>query len=298
MAFKSNEIKAGVIIISGLLILVLFLVAIFGVNFGKDTKVYYTHLEYVGGLSEGSLVKFRGFNVGQVSEIVLPTLTEPNIGIALEIESETPVRTDSRAFISSIGMMSEQHLEISAGSVSADMLPPNSEIPGKEVLSFAQMAETMGELSAHTQDLILRVSDLLNDNNRAYIASIMENTDGLVKDGRDPFRETSANLATMSHELANISRDLASITDPEAGKIDAVLSNLQTTTENATKLVGELNETLKNFQTVMSSNNRNIREITNNFETVSQNFEEFSRMIKEQPWLLVRKSAPPERKIK
>ena len=38
-------------------------------------------------------------------------------------------------------------------------------------------------------------------------------------------------------------------------------------------------------------------EIMENFQYASQNFEEFSRLVKERPWLLVRKDAPPERKM-
>jgi hypothetical protein len=34
-----------------------------------------------------------------------------------------------------------------------------------------------------------------------------------------------------------------------------------------------------------------------NFQYASQNKEEFTRTVKERPWLLIRKDAPPERKL-
>ena len=59
MAYKSNEIKAGVMIVVGLVVFVVFLFAIFGIDFSDNTKEYNINLQYVGGISNGSLVKYR-----------------------------------------------------------------------------------------------------------------------------------------------------------------------------------------------------------------------------------------------
>lgn len=57
MEFKGNEVKAGVIIIAAVLALGIFLVAMLGVRFDRDTKPYHVYLDYVGGITEGTLVK-------------------------------------------------------------------------------------------------------------------------------------------------------------------------------------------------------------------------------------------------
>lgn len=298
MASKSNEVKVGIMVIVSIIFLAAFLFAIFGVNFGKETVTYTTHLEYVGGLTEGSLVKFRGFDVGQVSEIQLPTPEDPRIGLLLELEADTPVKTDARAFVTSIGIMSEQHLEISPGSPAAGILPPGSDIPSKEVMSFAQMAETMGELSESTQVLIARVSDLLNEENRAHIASIMANANSLVSDGSAPLLKTAENLQNATAEIAEIGKNVAMLTDTSDSNLQQILTNLEKATTNAQQLTAQMGETMAGLQTLVNANHTSIREMMENFQVVSKNMEEFTRIIKEQPWLLVRKSAPPERKIK
>jgi hypothetical protein len=54
--------------------------------------------------------------------------------------------------------------------------------------------------------------------------------------------------------------------------------------------MGQLNQ-------LVSSNSSSLQETMANFESASQNFEQFSRTIKERPWNLIRKSAPPEREL-
>lgn len=298
MEFKGNEVKAGVIIIAALLALGIFLVAMFGVRFDRETKPYRVYLDYVGGITEGTLVKYRGLNVGQVIELILPDAQQPQIGLLIEVQKDTPVRSDSRAFITSISLMSEQHLEISAGSPVTEILPPGSVIPSKEVLSFAQMAEMMTELGDQVQVLMTRVSDLFNDHNRARLASIMGGSDTLLRDLRGPALASMNSLQEMSHQLAAVGANLTALTDTSDGNITRVLANLERGTADMQQLMDEFNATLSQLRATMSANDRNLGEIMENFQATSQNMEEFSRMIKAQPWLLVRKAAPPERKIK
>lgn len=231
-------------------------------------------------------------------ELILPEGQQYQIGLLIEVQKDTPVRSDSRAFITSISLMSEQHLEISAGSPEAEILPPGSVIPSKEVLSFAQMAEMMTELGDQVQVLMTRVSDLFNDQNRAHLASIMGGSDTLMQDLRRPALETVNALQDMSRQLAAVGANLTALTDTSDGNITRVLANLERGTADMQQLMDQFNATLNQLRATMSANDRNLGEIVENFQATSQNMEEFSRMIKAQPWLLVRKAAPPERKIK
>ncbi len=298
MAGKGNEIKAGLIVVVSVIILGLFLVAIFGVSVGKEVNQYRVYLDYVGGITEGSLVKYRGLNVGQVKKILLPDAEHPRLGLEIELEKGTPVRMDSKAFITSIGLMAEQHVEISAGSPDAPILPPGSTIESKEVLSFARMSESMGELTEQMQTLAVRINDLFNDENRARLAAVLETAETALNQGRDPALAAITALQDMTLQLKEISQNLTAMTDTSSGSLNKILQNLEQTTQNTIRLVEEMNRTLGNFQSTMSANNRNVHEIMDNFQIVSQNFEEFSRAIKEQPWLLIRKAAPPERKVR
>ena len=55
---------------------------------------------------------------------------------------------------------------------------------------------------------------------------------------------------------------------------------------------------MQNVNETFSQNSDSINEIVTNLDGLTRNLEEFTQTIKERPWNLVRKSAPPERKIK
>ena len=284
-------------IVASLLVLAGFLLAIFGVEFGKPTKEYRLFLPYVGGITEGTLVKFLGMDVGQVTEITLPEGNAAGIGITLEVHENTPIRTDSKAFVTSISLMADQHIEITAGSPHAALLPPHSVIASKEVLSFAQMAETLGELNNRTQVLVKRVSDIFDSTNRIHLRSVMGTVDTLLREGRKPLLTTVTNLEKASRQLAEMSADMKTVMDKNKGNLGDILTNLKTTTDATNKLVSQLQATVKNLESMSQSNNSNIAETVRNLQSATQNLAEFTRMLKEQPWLLVRKAAPPERKL-
>lgn len=297
MDFKSNEIKAGMVILAALLTLAVLLVAIFGIKFGKDTVDYDVYLQYVGGIKLGSLVKYRGLDVGQVSAITMPEGNESRMRLRLTVDAATPVRRNSRAFVTSIGLMSERHVEITAGSPTAELLSPGSVIESKEVLSFAQMAEIIGDLGGNMEELIGRLTDMFSDENRARVAAILGEMDEMVGKGRQPLLGAVDNLNEISRQLAAVAKDLSDFTGKAGGNVDTLLSNLQVTTQRANRLLKDMHGATANLKELTAVDPAGVEQILQNFQAASQNLEEFSRTIKERPWLLVRKAAPPQRKM-
>jgi len=297
MKYKANEVKAGLMIFVSLAVLLLFLIAIFGIDFGKKTNEYWIYLKYVGGISEGSLVKFMGMDVGQVAEITLPDGKENLVGVKLEINAKTPVKTDSKAFLTSIGLMTDQHIEINPGSPEASPLPSGSVIETKEALNFAQMTEALGDLNNQVQILMSQVNTIFNEKNRAHLASLVGNMDSLILGIHKPLISAISNLEKSSRQFAKISNDVQKLIDNNDVNFSEFLANLKTTTDATNELINEIRGTVKNLESLMTANHSNISETLENFQAASQNLEEFSRILKEQPWLLVRKSAPPEREF-
>ncbi len=296
MDFESSEIKAGMFIFISLAILLLFLIAIFGVNFGEKTKDYVIYFKYIGGIKKGSLVKYGGMDVGYVKEIKLPEDGTANIEAIIAVDEKTPVKTDSRAFITSIGIMADQHIEITPGSLTADLLPPGAEIPSKDVLTFAQISEPLSEMNKQIQTLLTSVNDLLNENNRNRINSMLLNMDKMLAEGQNHLSHVIQNLDKISLNLSDLTQEVNQLMNNNKSNFDSSLTYIKKTTQETTKLVADLRTTLSKFESILSLNSTNLMDILENFQFASQNLEEFTRMVKERPWLLVRKAAPKPRK--
>ncbi|MFQ5707459.1 MAG: MlaD family protein [bacterium] len=297
MEFKANEIKAGLMILISLATLLLFLFVIFGSRIGGETKEYQTYLGYVGGIKKGSLVKYGGMDVGTVVDIAFPNNGTNRIGVRLKIDVKTPVKVDSKAFITSIGIMADPHVEISTGSPRAELLPSGEILESKEVLSLSQMAEPLGDLNAQLQVLLDRVTELFNEDNQAHLASMMANMDQLIGEGQAHFLNVVSNLEELSAQLLDLSKEVDTIMENNKDNFDETLVNLQKTAKETTEIISELHTTLNDLQSMVSANSMSFLEMMENFQFASQNLAEFTRIVKERPWMLIRKDAPPKRKL-
>jgi phospholipid/cholesterol/gamma-HCH transport system substrate-binding protein len=299
MDLKANEIKVGLTVLVAFAVLVIFLVTIVGVDFNKKTTEYHTFFEYAGGIQEGTVVKYNGMDVGLVTGLELPKPSSPDsrIHITFEVAEGTPVRAETQAFLTVVGFLSEPHIELSPGPSTAALLPPGSEVPSKDVLSFARMAEPLAEMSDRAEELIESVDKLFDEKNQAHFASLMENMDQIVVDGGKQFINLVAHLEETTANLNEVSKSLNTLMANSSENFEETLAHLEKTTRETGELITELRTSVVQFESMVAANGASFVEIMENFQFASQNLEEFTRTVKERPWLLVRKSAPPQREI-
>ncbi|MGH1365755.1 MAG: MlaD family protein [Calditrichia bacterium] len=297
MEYKSNEIKTGLMLVVSLALLTLFLVTIFGIGVGNSTNDYKLNLEYIGGITEGSLVKYVGMDVGQVTSIGLTDNEAAPIEVQIIVNEDIPVRVDSRAFITALGIMSENHIEISPGSNSSSLLPTESVIPTKEVAGFPQLAEDMGNITGELQTLMTQVNSFLGNDNQSHLTSIVGNMDTLMSDSRLQMSETVRNFRILSERLNKLTGSLDGTFNGNKGNIDGILANLKNSSDQSNELLSNMQLTLASLQTLIDSNNANVVEILDSYQISSQNLEDITRMLKERPWMLIRKAAPSERDL-
>ena len=69
MEYSSKEVKVGLMVAIGFSLLVVFLVAIFGVSWSENTKEHITYLKNIPGIVPGSLVKYGGMDVSEAKHL-------------------------------------------------------------------------------------------------------------------------------------------------------------------------------------------------------------------------------------
>jgi len=314
MARTHEEIKVGVVVIfSGLLFLVA-LVFVGGVNLLRKPKAEYTaYFKFAGGLEPGSLVRFGGLKVGTIKSASLDQEDPTRIRIVLQVEADTPIRTNSSARISSLGFLGENYLEISAGTRDASLLPAGSEIPTAEIVQVADVFNNVNNitvnatklvndlddrilaLSDNVNLLIKNLNDVVSPENKEHFSSVLANADEMLKETRPHLDKTLANLETASGKISPTIDNL-NVTVGKANKLtdhlDAVvvenreqirntLLRLQTTLAQAQQVLNSLDET-------MGANRDNLDETLENIRVTSQNLKQFSDTLKQRPYSLIR----------
>src|SRR6185436_8365784 len=103
MATRKEKVDAGLFLLIGVLLLAATIAIVAGVNLQHQGDAYLIKIpKSVGGLREGSVVKYLGVNVGRVKTVDFPAEDVESVNVLLEItRPSTPIRAGTFAMLSS-----------------------------------------------------------------------------------------------------------------------------------------------------------------------------------------------------
>ncbi len=300
-----------------------------------ESDSYYLVLDNVADVRFGTQVRYEGFPIGQVEEITpFAEGGAMRFRLDLSVTRGWRIPEDSIARIGSSSFLAAKTIDVESGR--AEMaLAPDSEIPGAPPIDiFAAMTGVAAELSdltrgsvkpliekigglADTADgmlghdlagLIAILSGLarsLEGDIPRITASIMDFT-GQLNAGAASAREilSDENVTAIGRVLRNVEETSETFAGIGASlmetslKIDGLVANLESL---AADNRGEVDATIQDARYILGSIARNIDSINHNLEGSARNMNEFSRLIRQNPSLLLggtpreEVAAPPRR---
>lgn len=253
---------------------VLFTSAVFGfitwlVRAEVDREVAYYDIEFtsaVSGLGVGGDVRFNGVKVGAVSSIRIDRDDPRKVRVRIEVGAETPVRADSVATLELQGVTGVSYVQISAGSAQASMLPARSrgEIPviASRPSRIAELFEGAPDLINRSIVLVDRVADLVNEENRRHIGSIVADinklTNAISRREQEIGRIIEA-LERGSNDFAETSRSLRSF----AAKMDGTMGGVDDLVRDGRRAVASIAAASEEAHAILAENRRPIENFTN-----------------------------------
>jgi phospholipid/cholesterol/gamma-HCH transport system substrate-binding protein len=316
MESKRESVLVGLFTLVAAALLVVVVLLLSG-TFGKGTTSYRAYFKNAGGLGPGSEVHYAGGpTVGRVEKVV-PDPTDPTrMEIDFGVDPSIPVKTDSKAQITSNSPLGDNYLGIEEGSLQAAKAPNGSVLPSVPYTSLADVAGMIADLEPNADNLISnlndrvvtlkvtldRVNDLLNDENRRNISGTVAELHGMLAENRANLKNTLNNVNAMSGKLNplidNFNKTAAQANDT-LSHIDAVIgedrpdlhkaiASLRQSLDQAVNITGQLNNTL-------NANSENLDEILDNLKHITDNMNEFTETIKTRPYTLIRASGLPPR---
>ncbi len=314
MVRRSEEIKVGTMVVVSVTLFLSALVFVGGANLLRKKKVTYTtYFRFAGGLEPGSFVRFGGLKVGTVQAADIDPQETTRIRVRLQIADKTPIRTNSKARISTLGLLGENYVEISPGTSGAPLLPPGGEIHGDEIIQLADIFNNANNLTVNANQLVRDLGDklvmLTNNANqlvdnlnamtgprsREHFNAILSNADAMLSESRPHLARTLANLDAAGDKLG-----------PAIDKANVTLAHANTLTENLNTVVlenrSEIHQVLLHLRDSLADTRRlvvdiddtvvgdreNLDETLENIRATSQNLKEFSDTLKRRPYSLIR----------
>jgi phospholipid/cholesterol/gamma-HCH transport system substrate-binding protein len=256
----------GLFVLIAAAVLSVTTIAVWG-GMGRSGVSHRLYLKFSGGVQPGTPVRYGGLRVGTVRNAIIDPDDSTRIQVDIVVDPETPIKTDSVARLSTLGLLSDYYIEISTGTPQAGRAPPGSVLRSVETTGLANIGDTLDSLvpQIHAaldkltanldglQTTITRANDVLNDANRANLGQALARTNDLLND---------RNRSNIAESISNINQLLAE-TRP---KISTGLDNINNAAEHLTPLLEDVrktaaraDQTLANFDSLLTEDRPDLK---------------------------------------
>src|SRR4030095_16724351 len=162
-----TELKVGLLVIAGFLVLAYAIVRIGGPSSFWSDKIHVTaYFSSANGLRPGSDAWLDGLLVGKVTDVGLNR--NPNekgkVAVAMEIDStyQNLLRKDSVVGIESNGLLGDKTIQIASGSETAELVGDGGSLQGAEVGGIPRIIQGTDEIAGNFKTLsdnLTRISE-------------------------------------------------------------------------------------------------------------------------------------------
>ena len=195
MKKKSNEFKVGLLITVSVAILLFLMYKIGDLNFNKEGYNIKVLFNSASGIEPNSPVRLAGVEVGTLKTIELAYDDATKVVLDMWLVKGTQLRSDSKAFISTLGLMGTKYVEITPG-MEGVLVEPGDTLIGVDPFQMEALIEK-GEAVADELEKTLRNLDILSGNVNEIVVENKENISVIMANLRD----TSENVKDLTGDL-------------------------------------------------------------------------------------------------
>ncbi|MDD3905964.1 MAG: MlaD family protein [Candidatus Omnitrophica bacterium] len=187
---KSFELKVGVFILIGVMILFIIVFSIGGANFSKKGYKIKVQFSFANGIGGTAPVRLAGVGVGQIQGVRIIRDANTNLTkaeLTAWIDEKAKIENDSVVTINTLGLLGEKYLEIFPGTPGNPLLKANDMIVGKDPIPMEKFTEDLANLTDSVNAIVskikrgegtigkLLVDQAVYDNLEAFTADIKKN---------------------------------------------------------------------------------------------------------------------------
>ncbi len=293
MVSKSQKIRLGIFTLVGSVLLLAMVGIIVGTKFFDKKDFYFIAYknQSVSGLNVGSAVQYHGIRIGRIEDLSIDKDDVTTVIVEISVKAGTPIKKDVKAVMAAVGITGLKQIELVGGDPREENLKPGSYIqPGESTLDI--ITDKAGDIANKVDEILKKFSNIFDDQTQQNIQEVVANTNSSLKnfniimdENRAKLNESIENIAQVSSELKKLISTINDVTK----QLDIDQFNM--TVSNINKSADDLTEALNNINYTVLESQEDIIETVRLLKETIQNINEFSRMISENPSLLLKSSS-------
>jgi phospholipid/cholesterol/gamma-HCH transport system substrate-binding protein len=211
---------------------------------GQTTSYRVVFTGSVSGLSRGSVVRFNGLRVGEVTMIDLVPSDPSRVMAIIEVDAKTPIKADTRARLEYQGLTGQASVQLSGGTANAPALTAAD--GGRAVIfadrsDFQDLLETVQRISGRVDTVLNRVEKVVVDNEGSISTTIksVETFAKALADNSAGVGALMANAGEVSQRIASLSARLETLSvtadellrSVDSRSVNRVIGNVESFTQ-------------------------------------------------------------------
>ena len=290
------------------------------------TDSYAIVMDAVTDIDYGTLVRYEGYKIGQVERIVPEWVDgKYRFRVVVTVDKDWKFPSDSIARISASSFLAAKTVEVFGGK-SPQLVAVGGEIrsgpPADAFSLMSQVAGQIGDLSETSlKPLIRDVDDIIKrigNNTDTNLKDLFASLQAIANNVQSKTPKITADISTFTRQMnATLLQADKFLDDKNVESVRTILANTEKATRDASVAAAEVkslgqkleqladqvshmigdnrknvDKSLANLEYILRSVAQNIDSITRNIDGTARNMSEFSRLIRQNPGLLLNGGPP------
>jgi phospholipid/cholesterol/gamma-HCH transport system substrate-binding protein len=301
---QAQRARLGFFMIAGCVLIVLFIAIPIGFKLKDQTELYYSIFdkgESISGLVEGAEVKYTGVKIGNIEKIGLDEHDFTRVRVDLRIDkSKIKITRGMEVRTGFMGITGLLYIEITGGHPDSTELKAGSEIASKPSLMYTITGKAEVIISK-VEILINHLNALTNPDSLTSVKKILDNVAEITTTTKDFVDELSPNFKQITssskrtmQKVETITSNVQSITGKidqniDFGQLARIMTQIDSTARAMKNLSQNLDLTIKQSREDITVSMENLREAL-------ENINELSKLLMENPSLILKGDPQKQRR--
>ncbi len=155
-----TELRVGVFVFIGLVILVVFILSIGGFKTWSSGYRINVNFNFVNGIKVGAPVRFAGVDVGEVKKVGLEYVPEDkrtNVNLDIWVRNIIKIPADSSVWVNTLGLLGEKYVEIMPGTDYSRLLKHGDCVTGIDPMPIHQIFNNAESIMRNLNDGLISI---------------------------------------------------------------------------------------------------------------------------------------------
>ncbi len=291
---RAGQTRLGILSFLAVTLLVLAALVVFAryPTLFRHGREYHAVFHNVAGLNTGDDVRYGGLPVGTVTRIELSRTDPTRLVVYFRVHREAPVRVDTRASITQVGLLGEPYLHLEPGAATAPPLADGGEVPTTTNLSFQEAMTRLAVFFDRADTLLTGAERIARASPLDRVNRTLDRMDSLVLTatrGSDRVLTQLDRASTRLNDLMDRSSRLVVQLDTAVQRSGP---QLQSTEQEALRTVRELHGLLGDMRDALQEGG-GITALVRNMSTTAENLARLSERLDNDPSSVLKRRQTP-----